>query len=194
VNNAVFWRTMVLTTMAASNIVEDCDFSGLAIHVRRKSWRQCLRETISMLLLTPRKETSLLRQWRSWINEVSSLMINCLTEYYITQNNALDLRDAVMDMLATRNRLRADDLQDLTVERFLVNSQTVNDSGFVEGLGYWIYGKSDAEQVMLTAWSEETHPKFDPVLLILCYTYVTGIRAGFLFPNDSFLKSIMVCF
>ena len=121
-------------------------------------------------------------------------MINCLTEYYITQNNALDLRDAVMDMLATRNRLRADDLQDLTVERFLVNSQTVNDSGFVEGLGYWIYGKSDAEHVMLTAWSEETLPKFDPVLLMLCYIYVTGIRAGFLFPNDSFLKSIMVCF
>jgi hypothetical protein len=124
-------------------------------------------------------------------NDVSSFVL--IAGYYINSNNALDLRDCIMDVLATKNRLRSDDLQDLTVERFLVNAQTVNSDGFVEGLGYWVYGKTEEEQLPITAWAEQTHPEYDPILLILSYLYVTGIKSGYLFASDLFLSFIMVC-
>jgi hypothetical protein len=47
-----------------------------------------------------------------------------------------------MDVPGTKNRLRSDDLEDLTVERFLQNAQIVNADGYAEGLGYWVFGKT----------------------------------------------------
>jgi hypothetical protein len=97
-----------------------------------------------------------------------------------------------MDMIGARYRLRGDDLQDLQIERFLQNQQTVTDDLFVEALKFWIYGKSETEQLLLSMYAEQTHPEFDCVAHFLCYLYLTQITGGYLFPNDQFLRKIMV--
>jgi hypothetical protein len=97
-----------------------------------------------------------------------------------------------MDMIGARYRLRGDDLQDLQIERFLQNQQTVTDDLFVEALKFWIYGKSETGQVLLSMYAEQTHPEFDCVAHLLCYLYLTQIEKGYLFPNDQFLRRIMV--
>jgi len=118
------------------------------------------------------------------------LLISNSTAYYVNSGNILDLRDLVMDLLAVKNRLRSNDLEDLTVERFLTNHQTVSETGVVEGLLYWVFGKSDSEQVLLTAFSTPEFPELDPVIHLLCYLYVTGIRSGYLFPSNAFFKQM----
>jgi hypothetical protein len=62
---------------------------------------------------------------------------------------------------------------------------TVIPFGFVEGLNWWVWGKSDKQRGYLWTWkNDETPTIFCFVRHLLIHVYICGIQGGFLFPTQ----------
>jgi hypothetical protein len=57
---------------------------------------------------------------------------------------------------------------------------TVVPFGFVEGLNWWVLGKSDKQRRYLWTWKDDETPIFCFVHHLLIYVYICGIQGGFL--------------
>ena len=55
-----------------------------------------------------------------------------------------------------------------------------------------MFGKSEVQIVFLNLWRDEDVPELDVINHLLPFLYITGIKKGFIFPNDAKLLSIMV--
>jgi hypothetical protein len=98
--------------------------------------------------------------------------------YLVSRNDVFDLM-----FFSGRAYLRKSEHLGIKMDHFNQNL-TVIPFGFVEGLNWWVFGKSDKQRRYLWTWKDDETPVFCFVRHLLIYVYVCGIQGWFLFPTQ----------
>lgn len=84
---------------------------------------------------------------------------------------------------ASKLMLRIKEIRVLKVEDFMETHATIKDN-LVENLLFCIRGKCDKTNVHLLMWNDKVCPDLCPVKALLIYVAITGLKSGYLFPED----------
>jgi hypothetical protein len=109
-------------------------------------------------------------------------------EYLVSRNDIFDLMFYCIMLFSARAYLRKSEHLGIQMNQFNQNL-TVIPFGFVEGLNWWVFGKTDKQRRYLWTWKDDETPTFCFVRHLLIYVYICEIRGGFLFPTQEELRN-----
>jgi hypothetical protein len=115
--------------------------------------------------------------------------LRCLRAYLLSCNCLPALQLLVIIFLAVRLFLRSDEFANIKFEDILEGSTIVKENG-VEGVVLKVKGKYDDAPRNLTLWADDECPDLCAVRLLLVYLFLTGIKGGYLFPDNVELNNM----
>ena len=110
-----------------------------------------------------------------------------IRDHCISQNDKNDLMFWTILIVSTKLFLRIEEALSLKVEDFLMELASTTKYR-VTSLMCKVKGKRDTNDVHLKLWDDETCPEFSAVRVLLIWMTISGIKSGFLFPEDDLLK------
>ena len=122
-----------------------------------------------------------------------------LRRSWLSSNKLVDLQAWVMTLLAVKLFLRDSELSGsdsdnnptgLQISSFVPAISIVSPNGLVEALGVRIKGKSDNAFKNLMLWKDDENPELCPILHLLLYVHMIGIKDGHLFPTHKELSNV----
>ncbi|KAI3645930.1 hypothetical protein MP228_008858 [Amoeboaphelidium protococcarum] len=119
-----------------------------------------------------------------------------LREYFISKNDAKSFMMWTMIIVSIKLFLRNDEVTDLKIHDPRLENclnkdlATFQSDGSISSLAFYIKGKSDRVRVCLTLWTDYDVPELCPVRALLTWIFISGIRTGFLFPQESTLDAV----
>ena len=123
--------------------------------------------------------------------QLSPAMVRNLHSQLSTTGDIHDFQAWVMILMGMCLMLRADELITMKIEDFEMDFNIVHPDS-VRNVAVCVQGKCDAAPQLLSIWKNDEFVELCPIRALFCYLKVTGIRAGFLFPNRKFLIALMM--
>jgi hypothetical protein len=108
--------------------------------------------------------------------------------YLVSRNDLFDLMFYCITLFSGRAYLQKSEHLGIKMNHFNHNLMKIP-FGFVEGLNWWVFGKSDKQHCSLWTWKDNETPVFCFMCHLLIYIYICGIQGGFLFTNQDELYS-----
>jgi hypothetical protein len=112
-----------------------------------------------------------------------------LRTYLLASNCLVALQLLVIIFIAVRLFLRSDEFANIKFEDILEASTIMKENG-VEGVILKVKGKYDDAPRYLTLWADDECPDLCAVRLLLVYLFLTGIKGGYLFPDNAKLNNM----
>jgi hypothetical protein len=110
--------------------------------------------------------------------------LRCLQTYLLACNCLIALQLLVIIFLAVRLLLQSDEFVNIRFQDILEASTIVKENG-VEGVVIKVEeGKYNDAPCYLTLWADDDCPDLCVVQLLLVNLFLTGIKGGYLFPDD----------
>ena len=106
----------------------------------------------------------------------------------LSTNSIVDLRDWVIDILATKQALRHDEFHNIHENDFLPELFEITDDR-IDALAFQVYGKCDNRWCQLKLHSDHATTDLCPVRALLVYLHLIGWKGGYIFPSQEELSN-----
>eukprot|EP00474_Spongospora_subterranea_P006372 CRZ06830.1 hypothetical protein [Spongospora subterranea] len=126
-----------------------------------------------------------------------ALMMNeliAIRQRLVSSGSLYDYQVWVMILIGVHLFLRAEEMEALLMEDFLLDLTAFDELGRVDLLVVKVHGKSEKAQaqgpVVLTLWRLDSHPMLCPVRALFLYVARSGITKGYLFGPKSVIDRL----
>jgi hypothetical protein len=107
-----------------------------------------------------------------------------IRDHLLAGNTLAGLKMLVMILIAVRLFLRADEIVSVTVQDFFPEL-FIRMRGVIHCVVLKVSGKSEkGKELFFSLWRDWEYPDLCPLLHLLVYIYLAGIKNGFIFPPD----------